>query len=444
MGRHIRFIELGKAAGGDILARKNSGHSGQLHTLRPAKALRFRIDEAGLLRAAVSASSGEFNLSPEIVHLLCLLQQGVRKTELADRLKADFKQIAHHLPDKSEVNELIEDLKSAQCLISDEAKETASGIEDGFGDAWIQWAMLADTVRCQAYQKAIAELVSTHSQVLDIGAGSGLLSLFALEAGAKSVDAVEETSIVRTLRSLKESLPAEKRNRLSIQNCNSFDAQFREDVGVVVSELFGNDPFQEGVVPTLRDVFSRIKTKKCIGIPESFTLAVQLIDIVGGPLQKRVQMMAEISTVAGTPALKAIHRIKKLLTLDEVSFSHPVRFSEIRTASERKNSIHVPLAPPPSIDRPAPQQNVELISTSLVSAPVVMIGFRVQLTKQITISNMPGEKDVCEHWSPILVPLNRTIQKGERLQLRLDVTDSWDRVRLAVNDAQNKRLGARK
>lgn len=57
--------------------------------------------------------------------------------------------------------------------------------------------MMQDFVRTATYQKAIlANLRDFNDKVvLDVGAGSGILSFFAVQAGAKRVYAVEASSM---------------------------------------------------------------------------------------------------------------------------------------------------------------------------------------------------------------------------------------------------------
>lgn len=57
--------------------------------------------------------------------------------------------------------------------------------------------MLKDTVRTRTYQRAIMDNPEVFKDkiVLDIGAGTGILSIFAAKAGAKHVYAIEFAEI---------------------------------------------------------------------------------------------------------------------------------------------------------------------------------------------------------------------------------------------------------
>ena len=67
-------------------------------------------------------------------------------------------------------------------------------IADSFGDPGVQERLLLDRERCDRFREAIHAAVKSGDVVVDVGAGTGLLSFFAAEAGAKRVYAIEMSS----------------------------------------------------------------------------------------------------------------------------------------------------------------------------------------------------------------------------------------------------------
>lgn len=61
--------------------------------------------------------------------------------------------------------------------------------------------MLQDTVRTNAYRDAIENAASLFKNkiVMDVGAGTGILSLFCAKAGARKVYAVEASNLATVL-----------------------------------------------------------------------------------------------------------------------------------------------------------------------------------------------------------------------------------------------------
>jgi len=76
-------------------------------------------------------------------------------------------------------------------------KENLDYYFGSYSHFYIHEEMLKDTVRTLAYQRAIEDNPNDFKDkiVLDIGAGTGILSIFAAKAGAKHVYAVENAEI---------------------------------------------------------------------------------------------------------------------------------------------------------------------------------------------------------------------------------------------------------
>ena len=109
--------------------------------------------------------------------------------------------------------------------------------------------MLRDEVRNEAYRRAIAEAVRPGHVVLDMGAGTGILSIFAAQAGASKVYAVERTEIAAVARRMvdKNGLTG----RVEVIEGDLEDIDLPEKVDVLVSEWMGGLGVDENMLAPL-------------------------------------------------------------------------------------------------------------------------------------------------------------------------------------------------
>lgn len=119
--------------------------------------------------------------------------------------------------------------------------------------------LLADTVRLDAFRCAISEVVRPGDIVMDIGAGTGVLSEYALQAGALRVHLVEENdTILAIARDCLTRNWSPRRFRLHSGRSTDLRASdIEEPVDVIVSETLGTLGINEGIASVLLDASNR-------------------------------------------------------------------------------------------------------------------------------------------------------------------------------------------
>eukprot|EP00123_Amoebidium_parasiticum_P001557 comp12674_c0_seq1/m.7764 comp12674_c0_seq1/g.7764 ORF comp12674_c0_seq1/g.7764 comp12674_c0_seq1/m.7764 type:complete len:507 (-) comp12674_c0_seq1:550-2070(-) len=108
-----------------------------------------------------------------------------------------------------------------------------------YGQLAQQQNMLQDLVRTGTYQKAMLDNAHDFKNkvVLDVGAGTGMLSFFALQAGAKKVYAVEASNMAENARTLAHSNGLGE--RLIVVKGKIEEIELPEKVDMIISEPMG-------------------------------------------------------------------------------------------------------------------------------------------------------------------------------------------------------------
>ncbi len=109
--------------------------------------------------------------------------------------------------------------------------------------------MLRDTERNEAYRRALAHIVKPGDVVLDVGAGTGILSIFAAQAGARRVYAVERTAIADVARQVIETNGFS--STIEVMHSDLEDVTLPEKVDVIVSEWMGGFGVDENILAPL-------------------------------------------------------------------------------------------------------------------------------------------------------------------------------------------------
>jgi hypothetical protein len=134
--------------------------------------------------------------------------------------------------------------------------------------------MLQDVVRTTGYLEGIRHAVKPGAHVIDFGAGTGVLSIFAMRCGAARVDAIERTSIVEQAKriALLSGCP-------EIRFHHGDQSSFVTDgpVDVIVSEWMGHFLFFESMLEPLIALRKRWLKPDGVMVPERFTMTAALV-----------------------------------------------------------------------------------------------------------------------------------------------------------------------
>uniref|UniRef100_A0A182J705 type I protein arginine methyltransferase n=1 Tax=Anopheles atroparvus TaxID=41427 RepID=A0A182J705_ANOAO len=131
---------------------------------------------------------------------------------------------------------------------------------DSYEDLKIHELMLSDKPRQAAYQSAIVgnRNLFAGKTVLDVGAGTGILSLFCAQAGARRVYAVEASNLARLARAVVAENKFDHVIEVSECRVEEFRLPDDERVDIIVSEWMGFFLLHEGMLDSVlyaRDQF---------------------------------------------------------------------------------------------------------------------------------------------------------------------------------------------
>lgn len=142
-------------------------------------------------------------------------------------------------------------------------------MNDFYASLDIHRRMLLDDVRNEVYRKALIASVKEGDAVLDFGAGTGILSLFAAQAGARRVYAVERTTMAERA---KQIIAANGfADRIEVIQGEMERIRLPEKVDVIVSEWLGTFGVDENLVTPLLIARDRWLKPGGIMLPEHVT-----------------------------------------------------------------------------------------------------------------------------------------------------------------------------
>lgn len=108
-----------------------------------------------------------------------------------------------------------------------------------YDSQYVQAALLADIVRVDAYREAIARVVQPGMNIVDLGAGTGIMGRLAAEQGAAKVTMIEQHPRMCQLCKYVNSFLATGDAKLEVLCATAEEARVEGPIDCVISEIIG-------------------------------------------------------------------------------------------------------------------------------------------------------------------------------------------------------------
>ncbi|MFH1741820.1 MAG: methyltransferase domain-containing protein [bacterium] len=272
--------------------------------------------------------------------------------------------------------------------------------------------LLRDQVRNETFRRAIHQVVKPGDHVLDVGAGTGILSAFALQAGAKHVYLVESEDTISCARELLEHAGWSERVTLVRGKAESLQ-YIGGKVDTILIELIGSFGIDESILDILPPVRNDTLQKRGHVIPCRMRLLVA--PIAHASLEKEM----------------GLYR----------STRHGVDLSPL-TVFVDNNVCLANLRSPQFLAEPQQLIEFDLLTCQQsrferrVNFPILESGrligiagwFEVDLCEGVALSNHPMTNKT--HWDQVVFPIGEPVplQAGDSVSFRLhhDVSAAGD------------------
>lgn len=272
-------------------------------------------------------------------------------------------------------------------------------------------AMLADTVRTDAFKAAIASVVRPGDVVVDLGAGTGFLGFLALQAGASRVHLIEQTHTIDLARAIAQHNGWI--DRVVFHQANSLDVVLGEPADVLISETLGSLGVEENTLTYFIDARDRFLRPGGRVIPEALTVFLCPVEHAQ-IFRQRVTFWKDVAGLDFTPAIDAQSRRMGLADItDSALLAAPkclfeLDLRQIQTADLR--------------------QRCRFVFQRAGTVHGLTGWFHCRLTQGVSIETGPSSPPT--HWRQAWLPFNHDpvdVGIADILDLELTVTAARDR-----------------
>ena len=267
-------------------------------------------------------------------------------------------------------------------------------------------SMMNDTKRNHAYFDAIKRAVEKEMFVLEIGTGSGLLSMMAADSGAKKVVTSETIkTIAKTAQQIVNENGYEK--KITVLNKKSTELIVGEDISrkadLLISEVLSSEFVGEGIRTTLADANSRLLKEGGKVIPESGKIRVALIGD-----SSEILDVTNVSSVCG-------YDLSKFNSITANKIYVKLR-NEAPFLSDPKDAFDICLSDTNKVVNE--KKSFELEASKSGTCVGLIQWMSIKLYEDIKYENVPG--NVSSHWSTPIYLFDKPIRikVGDKVSIK--------------------------
>jgi precorrin-6B methylase 2 len=267
--------------------------------------------------------------------------------------------------------------------------------------------MLRDETRTAAFQKAIAAVVKPGDTVIDVGAGTGVLSMMAARAGAKRVIGVELTSVASVAAHLVQLNGLS--DRVTILQGDVRGLQPAERADVIVSEWMGTVGVEEnmlGAVLWARDHFLKPGGKL---IPAKVTALLAPV---------ATDLRADIGFFRNRPYGLDLGPLAEPWMHELLMCRRRIRAADLAAPPQELWTTDAAADPPSVLRRPF-EAELGFTIGKRARLSALAAWFSSELAPGIVLTNAPDAPET--HWGQMMLPLDRQVEleRGARIEARV-------------------------
>lgn len=398
-----------------------------------SRSLTLEVTRTGKLVAATSLSRRPYELDSEAVPVLLAFASGATPRAAFQQLQEEWE------IEWDDFGQFVGTMLDDGVLVPSGGEPHASLVSTGFGAAANHVPMLRDTVRVMAYRAAI-EKHAPGKRVVEVGCGTGILSLFAAKAGARKVIAIEESQVSETAAAMFAANGCSGIIDLKVANSRNVELnELDEPADLLVHEILGVDPFDENLLPVLLDARRRLLRPGGRMLPRRLEICCLGIEGTEDPQHDAAVAVARARELSGmhgldfSPVVKAVEAAasrsrRNRFWLGEKMFDRKVLSEELRLLDLDLEAGDLEI-----VGRPPASASLRITTEGTLVG--IVLFFRAHLDEEIQLTTSPFAPVTHWGWDVRIFSRRLHVRPGDEVPLAVEIESTFGNQRMNIDFA---------